>query len=304
MIRPNRYPLTPNTNADKRVMYFAIWMLLSTVVFWKLSFELFQLSRTNDDASHIVLVPFISLWLIYLEREKIFEQTSYDFRLSGIFFAISAILFFCVQRFAGNWTFSDTLSGYALCLVILWLAGFALFFGRGAFRSARFPLFLLMFSIPLPEAVLNPIIYFLQKGSADIAEIIFDLCGVPALREGFVFHLAHVNIEVAKECSGIRSSLALLILALLVGHMFLKSFWKQAIFVVAGIFVMILKNGVRIATLTILAQYVDRGFLFGRLHHQGGVVFFLLGLVLLVPILWILQRGDKPEKTLQHPVAG
>ncbi len=102
-----------------------------------------------------------------------------------------------------------------------------------------------------------------------------------------------MNIEVAKECSGIRSSLALLILALLVGHLFLRKFWKQAVFVVAGILMMIIKNGVRIATLTILAQYVDPSFLFGRLHHDGGVVFFLLGLLLLWPVLWLLQRGDK-----------
>ena len=104
--------------------------------------------------------------------------------------------------------------------------------------------------------------------------MIFDVAGVPALRDGFIFHLAHLSIEVAKECSGIRSSLALLILALLVGHLFLRTFWKQALFVIVGLVIMIVKNGIRIATLTILAQYVDSGFLYGRLHHEGGVVFF------------------------------
>ena len=87
----------------------------------------------------------------------------------------------------------------------------------------RFPLLFLFLTIPLPDALLNHAIYFLQKGSADIAEMIFDLAGVPALREGFVFHLAHFNIEVARECSGIRSSMALLILALVVGHLLLRT---------------------------------------------------------------------------------
>ena len=150
----------------------------------------------------------------------------------------------------------------------------------------------LFLTIPLPEFLLNRVIYILQQGSASIAEITFDLAGVPALRDGFVFHLARFNIEVARECSGIRSSIALLILALLVGHLFLRAFWKQAVFAVCGLLVMIVKNGVRIATLTILAQYVDPGFLYGKLHHQGGVVFFLLGLLLLLPILWLLQRGE------------
>jgi exosortase/archaeosortase family protein len=56
---------------------------------------------------------------------------------------------------------------------------------------------------------------------------------------------------------------------------------------------MIIKNGVRIAALTILAIHVDPSFLFGRLHHDGGVVFFLLGLALLVPVLWFLARGER-----------
>jgi exosortase/archaeosortase family protein len=102
-----------------------------------------------------------------------------------------------------------------------------------------------------------------------------------------------VNIEVAKECSGIRSSLALLILATLVAHFLLVRGWAKVVFVAVGILIMVVKNGIRIATLTMLAQYVDPGFLFGRLHHEGGIVFFLIGLGLLVPVYWVLRRLEK-----------
>jgi exosortase len=115
---------------------------------------------------------------------------------------------------------------------------------------------------------------------------------VPVLRDGLVFHLAQVSIEVSQECSGIRSSMALLILALLVTHFYLSTFWKKLLFLACGLFVMILKNGIRIVTLTMLAIYVDPGFLFGKLHHQGGAVFFLIGLFLLWPLLWVFQRGE------------
>jgi len=70
--------------------------------------------------------------------------------------------------------------------------------------------------VPIPNFLLDRLIFLLQEGSAWITGALFDLVGVPALREGLVFHLAKVSIEVAKECSGIRSSMALLILALLV----------------------------------------------------------------------------------------
>jgi exosortase/archaeosortase family protein len=97
---------------------------------------------------------------------------------------------------------------------------------------------------------------------------------------------------VARECSGIRSSIALLVLAILVGHFFLGTWWKQVVFVLAGIAVMIVKNGIRIVTLTVLATYVDPGFLYGNLHREGGVVFFLIGLLLMAPVFWILQAGE------------
>jgi exosortase/archaeosortase family protein len=101
---------------------------------------------------------------------------------------------------------------------------------------------------------------------------------------------------VARECSGIRSSIALLVLAVLVGHFFLRTWWKQVLFVLAGFVVMIVKNAIRIVTLTVLATYVDPGFLYGNLHREGGVVFFMIGLLLMVPVYWILQTGEQtPE---------
>jgi exosortase len=289
----------------QRLLLYAGWLVASLALFWKPYLELFRFSLANENASHIMLVPFISLWLIHMERKRIFQKnSSFDYIPATLLLTISVLAFISIRTYMPRLKITDTVSGYALALVLLWISGFTLFFGRDATKKARFPLLFLLLAVPLPEAILNPVIYFLQKGSADITELLFDLTGVPALREGFVFHLAHINIEVAKECSGIRSSLALLILALLVGHLFLDSFWKQAVFVIAGILVMIIKNGLRIATLTILAQYVDPSFLFGRLHRDGGIVFFLLGLLLLWPVLWLLQRGKKPEMVLANSASG
>ena len=287
----------------RRFLFCGLWLAVSIAIFWKPCVALVRFSLANDNASHVVLIPFISMWMIYIEKKKIFRQVSFDYSLAGVLFTISAFTYIWTLRSTISWTQADILAGYALALVLLWISGFVLFFGRAAFKSGWFALLFLFLTIPLPDTLLNQAIYFLQKGSADIAEMIFDLLGVPALREGFVFHLAHINIEVAKECSGIRSSMALLILALVVGHLLLHALWKQVVFLIAGLLIMVVKNGVRIATLTILAQYVDPGFLYGRLHHEGGVVFFLLGLVLLLPVLWLLQRSGKSAGTIERSSA-
>ena len=98
-------------------------------------------------------------------------------------------------------------------------------------------------------------------GSAEFVAFLFPFTGVPVLRDGVVFHLPGLSIEVAPECSGIRSSMALVITCVLAGHMFLKTTWKKAVLVLAVLPVTMLKNGIRIVTLSVLAVYVDRGFL-------------------------------------------
>jgi exosortase len=254
------------------------------------------MSLSNADASHLVVIPFISAWVLFIERQRVFVNLSYNITLGGslLFGAVCVGLATNLAGNASSWGLE--LSGYILSLAFFWAAGFALLFGKAASRAASFSFFFLLLMIPPPNFLLGRLIYLLQAGSAWTTGALFDLFGVPALREGFVFHLAHANIEIAKECSGIRSSIALLILGLLAAHFRLKSFWKKVLFLVCGIFMMILKNGIRIATLILLAMYVDPSFLFGKLHHQGGVVFFILGLLLLWPILLLLQRGQS-EKT-------
>jgi exosortase len=279
----------------RRVLFYAGWVAGCCLVLLHpvLAFAAYALS--NDNASHLLLIPFISAWILFLERDKIFKILSSDLRVSFLFLLGGAAFALGAFSFASAWTSLNRLSVYIFALVLLWIAGFAFLFGRTALSRARFPLTFLLLVIPIPEFLLDKAIYLLQKGSAEIAAVLFDWSGVPVLREGFVFHLAHVNIEVARECSGIRSSLALLILAILVAYFYLKTFWKQVLLVVAGLFVMILKNGVRIVTLTLLASYVDPGFLYGRLHHQGGVFFFLLGLLMLAPLLWFLERSEAKQ---------
>jgi exosortase len=241
--------------------------------------------------------------VLYLDRERVFRRVSFDAPAGGVLAALGAVIAVLTWRERTGAGTNEQLTLYMLALVILWIAGFALFFGRSALYEGRFALFFLFLTVPIPEFLLSRAIDWLQAGSAAVVAMLFDMVDLPYLRSGFVFHTAHLNIEIAQECSGIRSSMAVLILALLAAHFYLRSGWKQAVFVVCSLFVMIIKNGVRIAVLTILAIHVDPSFLFGRLHHDGGVVFFLLGLALLVPVLWLLSRGERtgfsaPAETL------
>lgn len=288
-------------DARKRWLIFGVWTLLSCLLFAKPIRSLVQLASQDDTASHILLVPFISGWLLYLERKESLPNGHFA-PLPSMAFLVPSIFVALFSRGCVSCTPKDHLSILVLSLILLLVAGFILILGTAKAKASSFAFAFLLFAIPIPDIVLNKIIYGLQAGSAAIAEVFFNLSGAPVLREGFIFRLPKLSIEVAQECSGIRSSLALLILAVLVAHFSFRPLWKKLVFLLAGLFMMLLKNGIRIATLTLLANYVDPIFLYGKIHHQGGIVFFLIGLGLLLPLYGYLRKGENTTASVDRMV--
>jgi exosortase len=184
----------------------------------------------------------------------------------------------------------DFMALTALGMVTVWVGGFVTFFGLRATRIALFPLSFLIFIIPLPEALLFRIITALQYASADVVALLFQLCPFPFTREGVYFTLPGLSIEVARECSSIRSSMALCMACVLANHLLLRRWWSKAVVLLLVFPLAVLKNGVRIATLCTLTLYVDKGFLEGDLHSRGGVVFFGLALAMLLPTFLGLRK--------------
>jgi len=241
--------------------------------------------------THVVLIPLVSAYLIFTRRKEIFEDVGYAFAPGGAVAGLGVLLL-AAAVLASEWGRNDYYALVACSTVLVVIGAFIALFGLRAFQAARFALLFLAFMVPLPTAVEQWIIRVLQLGSAEFVAFLFQFTGMPILRDACVFHLPGISIEVAPQCSGIRSSLALVITCVLAGHMFLKTTWKKAVLVLAVLPITMLKNGIRIVTLSVLAVYVDRGFLESSLHRDGGIVFFILALCLMAPILFVLRRGE------------
>lgn len=272
---------------------FGGFVLLSLAVCWSALKALTLFSLQHESSSHVVLIPLISAYLLYSERARIFQTVHPATLAGGAIVLAASILYFRVSglRFANDP--EKFLPGVTLAVVMLWWGGFLLCYGTAAWRRASFALLFLLLMVPFPAAILDSTIYYLQSGSTEIAYLLFKAVGVPVLREGFILHVPHQSIEVAKECSGIRSSVALFITCLLAAHLFLRTKWKMLVFVLLALPLAIIKNGIRITTLTLLAVYVDPSFLTGSLHHDGGFVFFFLALAILFPVLRFLQKSER-----------
>lgn len=177
-------------------------------------------------------------------------------------------------------------------LVSLWIGGFLLFYGQSALIAALFPVALLVFMNPVPDLLLNAVIALLQRGSAEGVAMLFTLTGTPFYREDFVFALPGVVIHVTEECSGIRSSIALMLTALLAGHVYLTKALSKALLTAAILPIALVRNALRIVSITLLSIHVHPSFLTGRLHNDGGIVFFILALALLTRALVLIRRAE------------
>jgi exosortase len=250
-------------------------------------------SNKSEYYSHIALIPLVSIYLVYINRKEIFAKVSYLF-VVGI-----PVLLLGIALFLGGFLWGAPLdqNNYASLIafsIFIFINGaFILLYGMQAYRSALFPLLFLIFTVPIPTALMDNIIHFLQVGSTEFVNLLLLASGVPFVRDGFVFQLSNISVEVAKECSGIRSGMAIFIVAILAGYMFLKSYWKIIFLIVCAVLIAMLKNGIRILTLSLLGNYVDPRILESSLHREGGIHFFIVALLLLAPILFFLRRSEK-----------
>ena len=250
-------------------------------------------SNKSEYYSHIALIPLVSIYLIYIKRKEIFAKVIYLF-VAGIPVLLLSIALFMVGFLWGASLDKNNYASLIAFSIFIFINGaFILLYGMQAYRSALFPLLFLIFTVPIPTALMDNIIHFLQVGSTEFTNLLFLASGVPFVRDGFVFHLPNVSVEVAKQCSGIRSGMAIFIVAILAGYMFLKSYWKIVFLVICAVLIAMFKNGIRILTLSLLGNYVDPRILTSSLHREGGTPFFIVALLLLAPILFFLIRSEK-----------
>jgi exosortase len=146
--------------------------------------------------------------------------------------------------------------------------------------------------VPVPASLMDSLAAGLQHGSAAVSCQMLRLVGVPVFSQGTRISLPGLEINVEPECSGIRSFLALALVGLVAGRMFLCRSWNRLALVVSTIPIAVLKNSLRISVIAWLSAYVNRAFLYGPIHRNGGLIFTPLGVALLLGFLAGLRRFE------------
>jgi exosortase len=272
-------------------------LITSVVLWWGPLTRTFRLAGSNEAYTYILLIVPLSAALILFDERRA-SKTSASSILPGAILLISALLLrICTAWNPWQVSASENLSVAMAALAIWWIGSVIFCLGLDSFRSLRFPLLLLFLIVPMPELALAWVTNFLQQQSAAAASMLFHLIGVPVAREGVVLSIPGLDIEVAQECSSIRSSTVLVVMALLMAHLFVRSNWRKALLVLASIPLSVLKNAIRIVVIGELGTRVNPSFLHGNLHRQGGVIFLGLAALMLIALLWILRKSEMQTAT-------
>jgi exosortase len=205
----------------------------------------------SNDASHGKLIPFVVLGLLWLRRKRLVNSVAGVWwpGLAGLAFALALhVLGFVVQQprvsmvalFSGAWMLTG----------LVW--------GRETLKASFFPFVVFAFCVPMGGTFAQGLTLPLRLGAAKGAEFITkDLLQVPVLREGT--RLLDPNgvfgsFDVAAECSGIRSFIALLAITTIFSVLTMKTYWRRAVMIGSTIPLSLFCNVIRITTIILAAN--------------------------------------------------
>ena len=301
LTRPGNETVRPSLSWRKarqalhtRVAAFLGFAVLLTAVLIKPLFSLAAGAIHSQLDSYIVLVPFVSAYLIYDRRKRLpTEDGSSPWAIGPLIAAFAALATaLSLRRSGSSLSNHDYLALMALSFVCFLAAGGFFFLGRKWMTAAAFPFAFLIFIVPMPDAMADTLERASAVASAEAASFFFNLTGTPTLRDGTVFQLPNITIQVGQECSGIRSSWILFITSLLAANLFLKSGWRRAVLVCFVIPLGIARNGLRVAVIGNLCVHIGPQMINSIIHRRGGPLFFVLSLVPLFLLLWWLRRSE------------
>jgi exosortase len=283
---------------------------------------------TDENYSHGLLIPFIIGYIIWVQRDKLAAVPA----RSSMFWGTAAVVCALLALWAG--IAGAELYTQRLSLILILAGTIVYFWGFTLLRMLLVPLGLLFLAMPIPAIVFNKIAFPLQLFASRCAVWSMSVLGIPVLRQGNIIELKPLNsfdtkkLEVVEACSGIRSLMTLLTLAVVFAYFthapgegnggngsgpaqrfgWLKDywFWRAVIIVASAIPIAILTNAFRVSGTGVLAHYYGTEVADGFFHSFSGWAIYIVAFILLFGIGMILDRfrpahGEPSESKSLEP---
>lgn len=262
-------------------------------LYWHTLLHLVGQWWNDPNFSHGFFVPLFSAFVIWQERDRLARITPQP-SWAGLIVLLAGLGVLIIGRLGAE-LFLDRSS------LLLVLAGVViLFLGWNLFRVVLFPWAFLLLMIPIPTIVFNQITFPLQLLASKVAATVLPVLGVPILREGNVINLPSMALEVAEACSGIRSLMSLVTLAIIYGYLMERRLWVRWLLAIASVPIAVAANSIRIIGTGLLVQYWDADKAEGYFHASWGWIIFVVSLIMLYALHALVrilfpERGGDPS---------
>lgn len=280
---------TANNHSAPRASLLLFALLITAFVtatfpVWK---ALIATWSSSDEYSHGFFIIPLCCYIVWRKKDTLLDIPIKPSKL-GLACTIFSLLLYLLAHLAEI----STVRSFSMVLLI---AGIILYFyGFRMLKELMFPLFLLLFMIPVPAQIYSqltiPLQLFVSKTSVAAASLL----GIPIYREGNVIHLPDRTMQVVRACSGLRSIISLLTLGAILGYFTLKSNFLRSILFLSGIPAAIFVNIIRVLLLVMAFHYFNYDLTTGSIHTIFGVIIFFLALLFIIVIKGVLSIWDKP----------
>ena len=237
-----------------------------------------------SDTAPLIVVA-LSLWLLYRRSARLTALTweGGSWVLSALLYAGSIAVF--------SWSLLTEASDLqAISLILASLATANLLGGRPALRAIWLPVVFLLFAIPIPSPLRQVIVWKLQNWTAEATGVLLYTLGIPAVVSGDRILLANTVFAVIETCSGLRSVITLLMLAVLMIDLFRRSGLHAALLMIVTPFLAFGTNALRS-----LGLVLNPASNIATIHSLQGIVMLLASVLVLYGFDGLLERLGVPN---------
>ena len=231
----------------------------------------------DPNFEHGIFVPLFALFVLWQDRKRLKAITPSP-SWAGLPLVVLSLLMLALGVLGAELFFSR------VSLLILLAGLIILFQGWTFFRAVLFPWAFLILMIPIPNLLLQQVTFPLQLLASKLATDLLEVVGVPVLRQGNVIYLAAMPLDVAEACSGIRSLLTLVTLAIIYGYLMETRMWVRVVLALSAVPIAVAANGFRIFGTGLLVQYWDPDKAEGFFHTFSGWLIFVVALIMLFAV--------------------
>ena len=237
----------------------------------------------DPDYGHGFVVPLFVGYVVYQRRHEL-RQVPLEPSNLGFPVMLGAIVLFLAGTLGAELFVSRSSLLFLFGGMILFFAGWKML------RAVAFPLVFLVLMIPLPALIYNQVTFPLQLLASRLASNSLELFGVPVLREGNVLVLPNYSLEVVEACSGIRSLMSLIALAVAYGYFVEKRLWARITLVVLMVPIAVASNALRVVGAGIVTYFWGPQYAEGFFHFFQGWLIFVSAVACMIFVHWMLTH--------------